>query len=451
MRRNGRLNKNSRRQWSSKGPRPPPSTNRRNTNNSRTKITERRPTSAPMHRRIVSTATNGRQNQTTVQRPTTAGTKRTVYNDLRIHRSTGKVNHNSASSTPLFVEASKQERTNNTSASLPILEEELELRPVNPRLPAGGRNSTYFFLLGYQHRLRGNFASAVVACTRSINADPNDYRPYINRAYALSRIGRDNHALADLVTATNIAPHVPEIFYNLGVYYQSRSYHKKAIPCFTKALHLLSQKLCPPWTSDRRLDASMYLLIRKATYKSRALSYRQERQYHNAALDMIKCGGSTLKAFPNGVTGSYDAAVRKGTATYFDCGELFREREDRVDVNVEERVNTIVEEDDDDGKDDGNDEHDDGHDEEMVKEVVDEVGEEALASDEVNKNLTKKVTSLSSSVWDQLADSNKPLTESEIDSLVDVISKVQMLSHLPNRHLRRYENIFCCCCCFDRN
>jgi hypothetical protein len=41
------------------------------------------------------------------------------------------------------------------------------------------------------------------------------------------------------------------------------------------------------------------------------------RQYKNAALDMMKCGGSMLKAMPTGLVGSYDAAVRRGKSWWW--------------------------------------------------------------------------------------------------------------------------------------
>jgi len=278
-----------------------------------------------MHRRPAS-ATNRHGKTRATQRPTTAGTTRTPYrtapstptsttptNNRTHHRRRRTDSETSISSTtstlsasraqtynnsnshsprrftqtttttttnsndPLLQEAARKERINNISSSLPILEDELELRPVNPRLPAGARNSTYFFFLGFQHRLRGNFSAAVVSLTRSITADPSDYRPRVNRAYALSRVGRHHDALKDLEMAAALSPNLPENYYNLGLHYQSRTSHKKAIYVFTHALELLRQRLCPPWTLDRRQDAGMYLLLRKSTYKSRALSLRQER------------------------------------------------------------------------------------------------------------------------------------------------------------------------------
>ena len=84
-----------------------------------------------------------------------------------------------AADSDLLKEAARKERANNVTSTLPVLEDEMELRPINPRLPAGARNAVYYFFLAYQHRLRGSFDRAVVALTRAIGADPTDYRLYV--------------------------------------------------------------------------------------------------------------------------------------------------------------------------------------------------------------------------------------------------------------------------------
>ena len=215
-----------------------------------------------------------------------------------------------------------RDETSEAPQEMSILEQDLELRPLNPRMPSGSHNAMYFFLCGYQHRLRGNLSRAVTAFTRAISLDSKDYRPYVNRAFALVRLGRRSAALQDLKTAAELKPNEPENLYNLGLGYQRSDMHKRAVEAFTRCLEQISLHLCPPWTEKRRLDAVTYLTLRQAVYKSRSMSLRQERKYHKAALDMIKGGGAQQLALKNGLTGSYQRALRRGAAAYFDCGEL---------------------------------------------------------------------------------------------------------------------------------
>ena len=221
------------------------------------------------------------------QRPASAGPTRINVQRRRRHTSSTSFAAASSSSTsresnPMVEEAAKRERANNVSASLPVLEDELELRPVNPRLPAGARNSLYYLLLGYQQRLRGCYGMAVVSLTRSIALSPTDYRPYVNRAYALSRVDRLSDAMHDLEKATELSQTRPENWYNLGLCYQTNQRHQQAIHAFTIALNILqTYHLSSPWNEERRRDAPMYLSIRCATYKSRSLSLRQERRYRS--------------------------------------------------------------------------------------------------------------------------------------------------------------------------
>ena len=350
-------------------------------------------------------------------------------------------------------EAAKRERANNVSASLPVLEDELELRPVNPRLPAGARNSLYYLLLGYQQRLRGCYGMAVVSLTRSIALSPIDYRPYVNRAYALSRVDRLSDAMHDLEKATELSQTRPENWYNLGLCYQTNQRHQQAIHAFTIALNLLqTYHLSSPWNEERRRDAPMYLSIRCATYKSRSLSLRQERRYREAAMDMMKVkGGSKLKSLPNGLKGSYEAAVRKGTATYFDCGDLYATRgddddgvreekkfeKDTPEMEMAEMVATdelevveekVVEEE-----------------EVVVREVVEEEENSDLEKKEKEKKKSENeikmendtTTTTPISIWQKLAANISQHTTKDIAALVDIISEVHLLQHLPKKHLQR--------------
>ena len=464
--------------------------------NTAVRKTAKRPTSAPGTRKYRSgsrpsfTTTPSRKQglHVTKNRPSTATTRRSPRLSPRSRstnttKTTKKIQSNTsqtATTTPspthsprpemnneLLEEAARNERANNISSSLPVLEKELELRPVNPRLPAGARNAVYYFLLAYQHRLRGSFDRAVVALTRALNADPHDYRCYVNRAYALSRVGRLSDSLKDLEKAAQYGSTVPENHYNLGLGYQTNQCHKQAIVAFTTALQLLSGLLCSPWTTDRRLDAPMYLALRKATYKSRALSLRQTREYRTAAMDMMRCGGSTLQALPHGLPGSHEAALRKGVASYFDCGDLYtsktnathkltteqaestkksNKKEATVNMKDLQGIATITEtgqpEDiqttttnqtnkkdaSDGGTTDGA--MDGAIEEKKEKKNVDD---DCSDDDEDNELLTSSDTG----IWHQLATAASHHTESDIDALVEVLQEVKLLSTLPKHHLRR--------------
>ena len=270
----------------------------------------------------------------------------------------------------------------------------------------------------------------------------------------MSRVGRSQDALSDLVSSTCVSESGairPENFYNLGLGCQSRQLHLKAIAAFTTCLELLQQHhLSPPWNEQKRLDAAMYLVLRKATYKSRSLSLRQERQYRDAAMDMIRCGGSSLKALPMGYPGSYNSAIRKGVACYYDCGDLFASRnvptkdkeEEQKDVNekVSEEMKGKEKE-----KEKGADllttkTEQNQHNGSVKSDNAESGSESDTSSESDSESENELLLSSSTGIWHQLAEAASHYhhhTESDLDKLVDVLQEVHMLHYLPKKHLRR--------------
>ena len=419
------------------------------------------------------TATNGRRRQRrpATARPASAIAKRrgrsskvVAYSSSSFHRAT-KQQEPKSSSFDLTLSGvdkglldevrGREKKTSETPREMSILEQDLELRPLNPRRPSGSHNAMYFFLCGYQHRLRGNFNHAVVALTRAISLDSRDYRPYVNRAFALVRLGRRAAALKDLEVAASLNPKDPENLFNLGLGYQRSGIHAEAVRAFTQCLEQIGLHLCPPWTEKRRLDAETYLALRRAVYKSRSMSLRQEREYHLAALDMIKSGGAQQVALRNGLTGSYQRALRRGAAAYFDCGELYghmhvskvgetqtviaspaqkksSKKEDVGQVAVPESVGDAQVE-----KENGNDDANAGQ--AQGDSSDDSIDESDCLDTEIGAG---KDSPQHDTLWHRLARETRlyPSREhspKDIDELAGIAHQVQLLSTLPEKHLRR--------------
>jgi CRP-like cAMP-binding protein len=355
----------------------------------------------------------------------------------------------------------REKKTSETPREMLILERDLELRPLNPRRPSGSHNAMYFFLCGYQHRLRGNFNHAVVACTRAISLDAKDYRPYVNRAYALVRLDRRAAALKDLEAAAALNAGIPENLFNLGLGYQRNVMHAEAVRAFTQCLEQIGLRLCPPWTEKRRLDAVTYLTLRRAVYKSRAMSLRQEREYHLAALDMIKSGGAQQLALKNGLTGSYQRALRRGAAAYFDCAELYG-HEDAPQAGEpqaggadkpaetahkdEEKLERASAGDAPQEKDDGDSNGDSAGDRDVDEDRQSDADGSSVESSRVDggKGIGEEevATPEHDTIWHRLARETRlyPSREhssADIDELAGIAHQVQLLSTLPKKHLRR--------------
>ena len=149
-------------------------------------------------------------------------------------------------------------------------------------------------------------------------------------------------------------------------------------------------------------------------------------------MDMMKVkGGSKLKSLPNGLKGSYEAAVRKGTATYFDCGDLYATRgddddgvreekkfeKDKPEMEMAEMVATdeleVVEE-------------------KVVREVEEEEENSDLEKEEKEKKKSEKeikmendtTTTTPISIWQKLAENISQHTAKDIAALVDIIVSV---------------------------
>ena len=321
---------------------------------------------------------------------------------------------------------SREIKNSEAPQELSILEHDLELRPLNPRMPSGSHNAMYFFLCGYQERLRGNLTGAVMSFTRAISLDSKDYRSYVNRAFALVRLGRRSDALRDLKVAAILKPDEPENLYNLGLGYQRSDMHKLAVGEFTKCLEKISLHLCPPWTEKRRLDAVTYLTLRQAVYKSRSMSLRQERKYHRAALDMIKSGGAQQLSLKNGLTGSYQRALRRGAAAYFDCGELYGHKisgGSETDGNASDITSL------------DRDNHEEEEESMLDRDADSPLSEKSGIIDD-NKDKQHET------IWHRLAEETRLLPSKEhspddINTLAGVAHQVSILSSLPMKHLRR--------------
>ena len=139
-----------------------------------------------------------------------------------------------------------------------------------------------------------------------------------------------------------------------------------------------------------------------------------------------------------------------GTSTYFDCGELFKDGERETETPP---VGTV------DGKTSvvgGEETGEEGGEKDTVlvnnhktqnttnqhkeeAEATTEQAEKAEAEKKTTETNGRTTTSMASAgIWDRLARSgDSPTATSDINAIVEVISTVHLLSHLPTRHLQR--------------
>jgi tetratricopeptide (TPR) repeat protein len=75
---------------------------------------------------------------------------------------------------------------------------------------------SWFLLARYAERA-GDNPRALAAYGRAIQADPKDYRPFVNRGNVRFLEGEHTQAISDYEEAGRIAPHTAEAFYNLAV------------------------------------------------------------------------------------------------------------------------------------------------------------------------------------------------------------------------------------------
>lgn len=78
-------------------------------------------------------------------------------------------------------------------------------------------DSDVWFLLGVYAERAGDYERAQVDYGRAIHADPNDYRPILNRGNVRFTEGDYGEAIRDYVEASKRAPEAPEVFYNLSL------------------------------------------------------------------------------------------------------------------------------------------------------------------------------------------------------------------------------------------
>jgi len=109
---------------------------------------------------------------------------------------------------PLFVAAlDLAERREDASA-------EDGLRQASAVFP---EDSDVWFLLGVYAERSGDYERAQAAYGRAMHADPNDWRPIMNRGNVRFTEGDFNQAISDYLEASKHDPNAPEIFYNLAL------------------------------------------------------------------------------------------------------------------------------------------------------------------------------------------------------------------------------------------
>jgi tetratricopeptide (TPR) repeat protein len=78
-------------------------------------------------------------------------------------------------------------------------------------------DSDVWFLLGVYAERSGDYERAQADYGRAMHADPNDWRPIMNRGNVRFTEGDYNQAISDYIEAAKRDPNAPEIFYNLAL------------------------------------------------------------------------------------------------------------------------------------------------------------------------------------------------------------------------------------------
>lgn len=78
-------------------------------------------------------------------------------------------------------------------------------------------DSDVWFLLGVYAERAGDYERAQIDYGRAVRADPNDYRPILNRGNVRFTEGDYGEAIRDYVEASKRAPEAAEVFYNLSL------------------------------------------------------------------------------------------------------------------------------------------------------------------------------------------------------------------------------------------
>ena len=78
-------------------------------------------------------------------------------------------------------------------------------------------DSDVWFLLGVYAERSGDYERAQADYGRAMRANPNDYRPVLNRGNVRFTEGDFNQAISDYLEASRLDPNAPEIFYNLAL------------------------------------------------------------------------------------------------------------------------------------------------------------------------------------------------------------------------------------------
>jgi tetratricopeptide (TPR) repeat protein len=78
-------------------------------------------------------------------------------------------------------------------------------------------DSDVWFLLGVYAERSGDYERAQADYGRAMRANPNDFRPLLNRGNVRFTEGDFNQAISDYLEASRLDPNAPEIFYNLAL------------------------------------------------------------------------------------------------------------------------------------------------------------------------------------------------------------------------------------------
>jgi tetratricopeptide (TPR) repeat protein len=78
-------------------------------------------------------------------------------------------------------------------------------------------DSDVWFLLGVYAERSGDYERAQADYGRAMRANPNDFRPLLNRGNVRFTEGDFNQAISDYLEASKLDPTAPEIFYNLAL------------------------------------------------------------------------------------------------------------------------------------------------------------------------------------------------------------------------------------------
>lgn len=189
----------------------------------------------------------------------------------------------------------------------------------------------WFLLARYAERA-GDHGRAVLAYGRAIQADPKDYRPFVNRGNVRFVEGAYNEAISDYEEAARRAPKSAEAFYNLSVA-RSEIYDFKGQELARARALQISPRDVNSWTESPPLSRVVPASYQVANARERARlwSARASGRPSNLGSDLLALALSTWCLAPLGaLVGAwiYGAIrTRIGVATECSrCGRPFCRR-----------------------------------------------------------------------------------------------------------------------------